>query len=229
MKSLITAALCLAFAVSCVEAQKKTALSTQQEKVSYLIGRNIGSNFKKQGIEINADIFLKGIKDGMAGKKNLLSEEESDSVMTAFQQEMQGKQQKEHDVLAQKNLKAGKAFLTANAKKDSVKTLASGLQYKVLVEGTGKNPTAGDTVVAHYRGMLIDGTEFDNSYKRGEPLTIPVTGVIKGWTEALQLMKVGSKWQLFIPSDLAYGEQGAGQVIGPNEALIFDIELIAIK
>jgi FKBP-type peptidyl-prolyl cis-trans isomerase FklB len=229
MKSLVTATLCLAIVVSCATAQKKTELKTQKDKVSYLIGREIGGNFKKQGVEVNTDILLKGIRDGIAGNKSPLSDEESESVMTAFQNEMMGKQAQMQKDLAEKNLKEGKAFLAANAKKEGVKTTPSGLQYKVLVEGNGKTPTATDTVIAHYRGRLIDGTEFDDSYKRGEPLTIPVSGVIKGWTEALQMMKVGSKWQLFIPSELAYGEQGAGQVIGPNETLIFDIELLGIK
>jgi FKBP-type peptidyl-prolyl cis-trans isomerase FklB len=149
--------------------------------------------------------------------------------MMAFQQEMMANQSKKAGELAEKNQKEGEAFLAANKKKDSVITLPSGLQYKVIAEGTGKMPTLNDTVTTNYRGTLIDGTEFDNSYKRGEPATFPVSGVIPGWTEALQHMKVGAKWQLFVPSNLGYGERGAGETIGPNATLIFEVELLSIK
>jgi FKBP-type peptidyl-prolyl cis-trans isomerase FklB len=204
-------------------------LKTQQDKVSYSIGMNIGSNFKKQGIEVNADVMMKGIKDGMDGTKPLIDETEMREVMTAFQKEMMAKTESRNKVAGEKNKKDGETFLAENKKKEGVKTTASGLQYRVIKEGTGEMPKATDTVVTNYKGTLIDGTEFDSSYKRGEPATFPVTGVIKGWTEALQLMKVGSKWQLFIPSELAYGEKGAGRDIGPNATLIFEIELVSIK
>ena len=159
----------------------------------------------------------------------MLSEEEMRTVMTAFQKEMAAKQAEMMKSQGEKNKKEGEAFLAENKKKEGVKTLASGLQYKVIKEGTGKTPKATDKVSTHYQGTLIDGTEFDSSYKRGEPATFPVNGVIPGWTEALQLMKVGSKWQLFVPSKLAYGEKGAGPIIGPNAVLIFTVELLAIK
>jgi FKBP-type peptidyl-prolyl cis-trans isomerase FklB len=204
-------------------------LKSQQDKVSYSIGLNIGGNFKKQNIELNYDLFVKGIKDGVAGTKPLLDEAQVREVMMTFQKEMMAKQEERNKTLSDKNKKEGDTFLADNKKKEGVKVTASGLQYRVIKEGTGEIPKATDTVVTNYKGTLLDGTEFDSSYKRGEPATFPVTGVIKGWTEALQLMKVGSKWQLFIPSDLAYGEKGAGRDIGPNATLIFEIELVSIK
>jgi FKBP-type peptidyl-prolyl cis-trans isomerase FklB len=220
---------CVALATTHVSAQKKSALKTPKDKVSYIIGTDIGKNLKKQSMDINPEILYRGIKDAFSGSKLLLSDEEIQAVMTEFQQKMMAKQAEKMSKLGEVNKKEGEAFLETNKKKDSVVTLPSGLQYKTVVEGTGKIPTLNDTVTTHYRGTLIDGTEFDNSYKRGEPATFPVKGVIAGWTEALQRMKVGSKWRLFIPSTLAYGERGAGQVIGPNATLIFDIELISVK
>jgi FKBP-type peptidyl-prolyl cis-trans isomerase FklB len=207
----------------------KTELKTQKDKISYTIGTNIGENFKKQGIDVDANLLLKGINDGLAGKKYLLPDDEMKEVMMGLQKEMMAKQSAEFAKLAEKNKKESEEFLAANKTKDSVITLPDGLQYKVLREGTGRMPTKNDTVVVNYQGRLIDGTVFDDSYQRGEPITFPLSGVIPGWIEALQLMKEGSKWQLFIPSDLAYGERGAGQHIGPNEALIFDVELLKIK
>ncbi len=207
----------------------KTELKTPKDKISYTIGTNIGENFKKQGIDVDANLLLKGINDGLAGKKYLLSDDEMKEVMAAFQKEMMAKQSVEFAKLAEKNKKESEDFLAANKTKDSVVTLPDGLQYKILREGTGRMPTKNDTVVVNYQGRLIDGSIFDDSYQRGEPITFPVSGVIPGWIEALQLMKEGSKWQLFIPSELAYGERGAGQHIGPNEALIFDVELLKVK
>ncbi|MCJ7833279.1 MAG: FKBP-type peptidyl-prolyl cis-trans isomerase, partial [Deltaproteobacteria bacterium] len=172
--------------------------------------------------------FTKGFKDALSGAKPLLSEEEMRTVMTAFQKEISEKQAEKTKVLGEKNKKEGETFLAENKKKEGVKILTSGLQYKVVKEGTGKKPKATDKVTTHYQGTLIDGTEFDSSYKRGEPAAFPVNGVIPGWTEALQLMKVGSKWQLFVPSKLAYGERGAGPKIGPNAVLIFTVELLSI-
>lgn len=229
MKRLWIAFFCVALVTIQLSAQKKTTLKTQKEKISYIIGTDIGKNLKKQSIDVSPELLFKGIKDAFAGDKFLLTDQEIQEVMGAFQQEMMAKQSEKMSKLSAANKKDGEAFLEANKKKDSVITLPSGLEYKVVVEGTGKTPTANDTVTTHYRGMLIDGTEFDNSYKRGEPATFPVKGVIAGWTEALQLMKTGSKWKLYIPSNLAYGDRGAGQLIGPGATLIFDIELISVK
>jgi len=186
------------------------------------MGMNIGSGLRKQSIDIDPAIMARGLRDAFANGKTLLTEEEERAVLTQLQTDMRRKQQE----LAQA---AGLAFLEANKTKEGVVALPSGLQYKVLQEGTGPKPTATDTVVCNYRGTLLNNTEFDSSYKRGQPATFPVTGVIKGWTEALQLMPVGSKWQLFIPADLAYGERGAGGQIGPNATLIFEVELLSIQ
>ena len=205
------------------------ALKSEKDKLSYTFGANFGKSLKQQEIEVNTDIFIKGMKDGLSGGKMLLTDPEMKETMTSFQKEMAAKQAEKRKALAEKNKKEGDAFLAANKGKDGVKTLPSGLQYKVITEGTGKLPKATDTVVTNYRGTLIDGTEFDSSYQRKSPATFKVNGVIKGWTEALQLMKEGAKWQLFVPSELAYGERGAGPNIGPNAVLIFEIELISAK
>ena len=229
MKQLCIVLLCLVVMTIQLSAQKKTTLKTEKDKVSYIIGTDIAKNLKKQGIDIEPDMLFKGLKDEFTDQKLVLSDSEIQQVMLAFQQEMMAKQSKQAGEAAEKNQKEGADFLAANKKKDSVITLPSGLQYKVLVEGSGKTPTISDTVTTNYRGTLIDGTEFDNSYKRGEPATFPVRGVIPGWTEALQHMKVCAKWLLYVPSNLAYGEQGAGQTIGPNATLIFEVELLSIK
>jgi len=196
-----------------------------KEKISYIIGRDMASNLKKQGIDIEAEPFIKGMKEVLGGQPSSLSQEEVQQAMTALQQEMSQKQ----NASGAENKEAGEAFLAENKTKEGVKTLPSGLQYQVLQEGTGKSPSAADTVTTHYNGTLIDGTVFDSSYSRNEPATFPVNGVIAGWTEALQLMKEGAKWRLFIPSNLAYGSQGAGDAIGPNSTLIFDVELLRVK
>ena len=205
------------------------SLKTQKDKLSYSIGMDIGGGLKQQSIDVDPDVLARGIKDAMKGDKTLLTREEAVSVITAFQKEMRAKQEAEKKELGEKNKKAGEAYLAANKKKSGVKTTGSGLQYKVIQEGTGAKPKATDTVTTHYRGTLIDGTEFDSSYKRGQPASFPVNGVIAGWTEALQMMKVGSKWQLAIPANLAYGERGAGETIGPNAALVFEVELLGIE
>ena len=197
---------------------------TQQEKISYIIGRDMAANLKKQGIDIEAEAFFKGLKEVIAGEPSSLSQQEIQMAMMALQQEMQQKQ----GAKGGENQQAGEAFLAENKNKEGIKTLPSGLQYQVIQEGTGKSPSASDKVTTHYHGTLIDGTVFDSSYERGQPATFPVNGVIAGWTEALQLMKEGAKWRLFIPSNLAYGSQGAGDVIGPNTTLIFDVELISV-
>lgn len=205
--------------------EKSPELKDLKDKVSYSIGLNIGLNFKKQNVDLNTDALQAGVKDALSGKKPLLSENEVRETMTAFSKDMTEKQKQ----AGEKNRGEGEKYLADNKKKDGVKTTASGLQYKVQKEGSGPSPTATDTVTVNYRGTLIDGTEFDSSYKRGEPATFPVGGVIKGWTEALQLMKKGSKYQLFIPAGLAYGERGAPPDITANSALIFEVELIDIK
>jgi len=210
-------------------AEDRPVLKTDKDKVSYSIGLDIGTNFKRQSVDLDQKALVAGIADGLSGGKPLLTEDEVRKVLAQFQQQMAAKAQEMAKQRADKNQKEGEVFLAENKKKKGVVTLPSGLQYQVITAGTGKIPKATDTVTTHYRGTLIDGTEFDSSYKRGEPASFPVNGVIKGWTEALQLMKVGSKWQLVIPSNLAYGPQGAGQVIGPNATLIFEIELLSIK
>jgi FKBP-type peptidyl-prolyl cis-trans isomerase FklB len=219
----------LLFFATQVTAAENSTLKTQKDKLSYTIGVNVGRNMKQLPSEIDLETFMKGFKDAFSGAKTILTNEEMQAVMVAFQKEMSAKQAEKLKALGEKNKKEGEAFLEENKKKKDVKTLASGLQYKVLKEGTGKIPKSTDKVSVHYKGTLIDGTEFDSSYKRKEPTTFPVTGVIPGWTEALQLMKVGSKWQLFVPSKLAYGERAAGPNIGPNSVLIFEIELLEIK
>jgi FKBP-type peptidyl-prolyl cis-trans isomerase FklB len=217
------------FLVSQVNAEEKLVLKNQKDKVSYSIGLNIGRNLandlKKQSIDIDPNILAKGIQDALAGAKPLLTDQEIQETMVAFQKEMMAKLEE----MAKKNKADGEAFLAENKKKEGVRTLPSGLQYKVIKAGTGKKAKADDTVTANYRGTLIDGTEFDSSYKRGQPATFSVSGVIPGWTEALQLMEEGAKWQLFIPSNLAYGERGTGSIIGPNATLIFEVELVSIK
>jgi FKBP-type peptidyl-prolyl cis-trans isomerase FklB len=207
-----------------------TALTSTKQKASYAIGMNWGTGLHRQGIDVDSAALIQGMKDALAGGKTLLTEDEARSALMQLQKEMQEKQQAKAAAEGDANKKEGDAFLAANKTKEGVVTLPSGLQYKILKEGNGPKPTASDSVVCNYKGTLINGTEFDSSYKRGEPATFPVTGVIKGWTEALQLMPVGSKWQLFIPPDLAYGPRGTpGGPIGPNATLIFEVELISIK
>jgi FKBP-type peptidyl-prolyl cis-trans isomerase FklB len=207
----------------------KLALTTPKEKASYALGYNLGRNLKGQLIDVDPAIVTQAIRDAFAGTPSPMTEEEIRASLTQLQQETRAKQEAKAKELTDENEKAGQAFLAANKTKAGVVTLPSGLEYKVLTAGTGPKPTASDTVVCNYRGTLIDGKEFDSSYKRGQPATFPVSGVIKGWTEALQLMPVGSKWQLFIPASLAYGDRGAGEVIPPGSALVFDVELLSIK
>jgi len=203
-------------------------LKTQREKASYALGMSIGTGMHRQGLPVDPALVSRGLRDAMAGGKTLLTEDE----MKAALQQLRGQVQQEQESKAQAesagNRKAGEAFLTANKSKEGVKTLPDGLQYKILKEGSGPKPTANDTVTVNYRGTLIDGKEFDSSYKRGQPASFPVNGVIKGWTEALQLMPVGSKWQLFIPPDLAYGNNPPDPSIGAGDTLVFEVELISI-
>lgn len=204
-------------------------LKTQKDKVSYAIGRNIGGSMKKDSVDIDPAIFMRGLKDALAGNKPLLSDEDAKAALTALQADLRKHAEEKIAALGAANKAEGDAFLAGNKSKDGVVALPSGLQYKIIKEGTGPKPTASDQVVCNYKGTLINGTEFDSSYKRGEPATFPVGGVIKGWTEALQLMPVGSKWQLFVPADLAYGQRGPSPEIGPNSTLIFEVELLSIQ
>ena len=210
-------------------ADAKVEMKSMMDSTSYTFGVNIGRSIQKDKIDIKLDCFFQGIKDAVGGSAIQLTDDQMQGLMQRFSQIMGEKQKEMAKVTSEKNKKDGSAFLEANKKKEGVVTTSSGLQYKILTKGTGKIPTAQDTVVAHYKGTLIDGTEFDNSFKRNEPATFAVTGVIKGWIEALQMMPVGSKWQIYVPADLAYGDQGAGQVIPPGATLIFEIELVSMK
>lgn len=215
-------------------------LKTPKEKLSYSIGLNAGrtmrESLKAQSVDVDLNLLARSISDGLMDAKAQMTDDDMKAVLDAFQKDLMekqkaqaAKQQEEAKAVAEKNKKDGEAFLAANKKKEGVISMPSGLQYKVLIDGKGKSPKATDTVTVHYRGTLIDGTEFDSSVKRGQPATFPLNQVIKGWTEAVQLMKVGSKWQLFIPSTLGYGERGAGATIGGNATLIFEVELLSIK
>ena len=228
MKNLVIG-IVLAMLAAPVFAQDRPALKDTKDKVSYSIGLDIGTTFKKQKMELNSDALAAGVKDGLSGGKPLMSPDEVRQVMVQFSKDMREKAATVNKDAAEKNGKEGEKFLADNKAKPGVKTTASGLQYVVEKEGSGTPPKETDTVVVNYRGTLIDGTEFDSSYKRGEPATFPVNRVIKGWTEALQLMKPGAKYKLFIPSNLAYGAGGAGQDIGPNSTLIFEVELLSVK
>ncbi len=204
-------------------------LKTQKDKLSYALGMNLGTNLHKETVDVDPAIVLRGLKDALASGKTLLTEDEARAALTQLQTEVRSKQQEKMKVAGEMNKKEGVEFLAANKSKEGVVILPSGLQYKILTEGTGPKPAASDTVVCNYRGTLISGTEFDSSYKRGQPASFPVNGVIKGWTEALLLMPVGSKWQLFVPSELGYGDRGAGADIGPGATLIFEVELLSIQ
>src|SRR5215471_1593825 len=222
MKSIILSIMAL-FAVIASGEDKPAQLKDQKDKFSYAVGLNIGMNLKRQNVDVNPDLVLAGMKDGIAGKPQMTMDQIKET-MTAFEKDMQQKQTE----AGKKNAADADKFLAENKTKEGVKTTASGLQYKVLKEGSGATPKASDTVTVNYRGTLTDGTEFDSSYKRNEPATFPLAGVIKGWTEALQLMKVGSKYQLFIPPGLAYGPQGQ-RGIPANSLLIFEVELMDTK
>jgi FKBP-type peptidyl-prolyl cis-trans isomerase FklB len=203
-------------------AAEKQKLNKPKDKESYSLGYQFGNNLKSQGLDINPNVYTAGVRDALGGKEPQMKLEEIQATLASLQQ----KARKE---IAAKNLEEGKKFFAENGKKEGVKTLPSGLQYKALSEGMGKKPKAEDTVIVNYKGTFMDGTEFENSYKRGQPVSLKINSVIKGWAEALQLMKEGSKWELFIPPNLAYGEEGAPPRIFPNSVLIFEVELISIQ
>ncbi len=209
--------------------QSPLVLKTDKDKVSYALGMNLGTNLHRDSIDIDTAVFLRALKDTLAGGKTLLTESETRAALMQLQTAVRAKQMEKMKLAGEANKKEGESFLAANKTKEGVVTLPSGLEYKILAEGTGPKPAATDTVVCNYRGTLVNGTEFDSSYKRGQPATFPVSGVIKGWTEALQLMPVGSKWQLFLPAELAYGERGPSPEIGPNSTLVFEVELLSIQ
>jgi FKBP-type peptidyl-prolyl cis-trans isomerase FklB len=207
-------------------------LKTDKDKTSYAIGQSMAKSLERGGLtsaDVNTTIIARAIRDALSGAKPAMTEDEQKAALTALGTASRTKMEAKNQVIGDENKKAGDTFLAANKAKDGVVTLPSGLQYKVISAGTGAKPTAADTVVCNYRGTLINGKEFDASANHGGPASFPVNGVIKGWTEALQLMTVGSKWQLYVPSDLAYGPRGAGGDIGPNATLIFDVELVSIK
>ena len=227
----LLAVLVLAGITGCQSQQgANVKLETRQDKISYSIGMSVGKNLHRDSIAISPEAFLRGVMDAkLDSSKHLMNEAEIQDTMRSFSHDMQIKQEERARALAMKNITEGAVFLAENAKKPGVITLPSGLQYRVIQEGTGKKPELTSTVTTHYTGRLLDGTEFDSSLKHGQPAVFPCNGVIPGWTEALQLMKVGSKWELYIPSTLAYGDQGAGNVIPPNATLIFEIELLDVK
>lgn len=229
MKYLLTALITLGLLACQSNTQDNVKMKNQTDSVSYAIGLDIGKNLKNQNIEVTPEVLAQGIKDIMDSNKTLLTETQAQEVLMAFQKQLMAKHEEMMKGQGDKNKLAGEEFLAANKAKEGVVTLPSGLQYKVIKMGTGKKPKATDNVTVHYRGTLIDGTEFDSSIGRGEPATFQLDQVIKGWTEGVQLMPVGSKFEFYIPSDLGYGERGAGQIIQPNSTLIFEVELISIN
>jgi FKBP-type peptidyl-prolyl cis-trans isomerase len=214
---------------SAAKPAQSAGLATDKEKRSYALGMNIGDSIKQDNMGLDPDLVAQGLKDVLAGNKPLLTDEEAKAAIGSLRAEVISKRQADLQKQAETNKAAGAQFLADNKTKPGVVTLPSGLQYKILKEGSGPKPAATDSVICNYKGTLINGTEFDASDKHGGPATFPVSGVIKGWTEALQLMPVGSKWQLYVPSDLAYGERSPGPEIGPNSTLIFEVELLSIK
>jgi FKBP-type peptidyl-prolyl cis-trans isomerase len=227
MKKLLIVALGLAFASSAFATDKE--LSTSQQKASYTLGADLAKNFTEQGLKIDIKAFTLGLEDTIKNRPLKLTEEEMASAISDVKQEMLEKQQAQRKVIGDANIKEGQEFLANNAKKTGVISLPSGVQYKVITKGKGASPTVNDTLIAHYSGTLIDGTEFDSSYTRGTPLKFQMGNVIKGWGEVMKLMNPGSKWEVYIPADMAYGAKGAGKMIGPNQTLIFTVELITFN
>ena len=224
--SILLAALVLASIVSQAAAQE--TYTEKKDRVGYSIGLNMGRDFAQRELEVGIDAFVQGLKDGLAGAEAKMSDEERQKALVELGQEMKAKQEAKMKAETEKNRKEGQEFLAANAKKEGVKVVESGLQYKVLQEGQGESPGPEDTVTVNYKGSVIDGTVFDSTEKRGQPATFALNQVIKGWSEALQLMKPGAKWMIYLPADLAYGDRGAGPVIGPGKTLIFEVELISV-
>jgi FKBP-type peptidyl-prolyl cis-trans isomerase FklB len=229
MKRILIAAVLAFFSLGVCLAAEKQDLKNENDRISYSVGYQVGGDFKRQGVELNPDLLVEGVQDAMSGAKPLMTQQEMNKTLVDLKKKIMTAQREGQKKAAEKNLAEGKKFLAENAKKEGVTTLPSGLQYKVIAKGTGASPKRTDNVTVHYKGTLIDGTEFDSSYKRGKPATFRVDGVIAGWTEGLQLMKPGAKWLLFVPSNLAYGERGAGSRIGPNSALVFEVELISVE
>lgn len=228
MKLKLMAVMGLGLMVSQVSAGEMPVLKTQKEMMSYGVGVNIAKSFKKDDIEFDMELLIKGMKDGLSGEKLLMPEKDLRKVMNAFQGELRQKSMMHHQIAAEENRKKGEAFLQENKTKDGVVTLPSGVQYKIINAGNGQRPTDGDTVECYYRGTLLNGTEFDGT-EAGKPATLKVEMLTAGWKEALKLMPKGSKWQIFIPSQLAYGSRGVGSDIGPNETLVFEVALLDIK
>lgn len=234
MKMRLVSAAVMGFALSTSIAATNTAttvtsLNTEMEKLSYSIGADLGKNFKKQGIDISPAAMAKGLEDGMSGAKLQLTEEQMKEVLNTFQKDLMAKRNAEMNKKSEENKTKGETFLNQNKTKEGVVTLPSGLQYKILQKGTGETPKKDDTVTVEYTGTLIDGQVFDTTEKTGKPATFKVSQVIPGWTEALQLMPVGSTWEVYVPSNLAYGPRAVGGPIGPNETLVFKIHLISFK
>jgi FKBP-type peptidyl-prolyl cis-trans isomerase FklB len=227
MRVILTIVMMVLPVVAC--AQDAPVLKTDKDKLSYAMGMDLGAQLKSKSVEIDPSVFAAGLRDALSGGKTILTVEEAKAAISELQKGLAVQQAALAKAMGERNKAEGDAFLSANKTKPGVVTLPSGLQYKILTAGTGKKPTATDTVVCHYRGTQIDGKEFESSYKGGEPVTFPIGQVIRGWAEVLPLMPVGSKWQVFVPSNLAYGERGTSAGIGPNATLIFEIELVAIK
>lgn len=232
MKMKLVAAAAMGFAVSTTSiaaSNNAVTLKNDEDKLSYSIGIDLGKNFKRQGIDINAEAMAKGLQDGMSGEKSLLTEEQMKDVLTKFQRDLMAKRTAEFNKKAEENKKKGEEFLKENKSKQGVVSLPSGLQYKVIKKGEGKTPSKEDTVTVEYTGRLVDGQVFDSTEKSGKPATFKLSQVIPGWTEALQLMPAGSVWEIYVPADLAYGARSVGGPIGPNETLIFKIHLLSVK
>ncbi len=230
MKFTLIAGLGVLFFASLVSAEENLILKDQKDKISYSYGVDTAAKLKNMPTSVDLDLFILGIKDGLSGGKRLMTDQEIRETLMGLQKEITAKSEEQKKTLAEKNKKEGEAFLAENKKKEGVITLASGLQYKVFKEGTGKTPSDENWVKIHFRGTLVDGTVFEDTYKSfGQPVAFAVKGMIPGWAEALKLMKEGAKWQLFIPPDLAMGERGSGTLIGPNATLIIEVELISIQ
>jgi FKBP-type peptidyl-prolyl cis-trans isomerase FklB len=232
VKKLLAAVALVALAFACVSCgggeARKTSLDTEIERASYAYGMDVASSMERSGLELDVDSFVQGFRDTLTGEDVLLSNQEKMQIMQEYSQKMREQQMAEMEAQGARNLTEGQEFLEQNGARDEVVTTASGLQYEVIEKGVGPKPGPSSTVSVNYTGTLIDGTKFDSSYDRGQPAQFPLNGVIPGWTEALQLMNVGSKYRIYVPPDLAYGERGAPPVIGPNATLIFDIELMEI-